>query len=437
MWKKLKKFLLIIIIIGLGVAVAIILIKNRPEPEQREQTFEGRFVQVSEARLVDVSMKVEAFGTVRAKRRVTKTAEVSGEVVKISPSLEEGMYFNKGDILLEIDRRSYDLRVKQAENSILRTRAEIDRLRQELENNRINLNLAEKSLEIAEKELERQQKLFRNNTSSEAAVDKARSAFLQEKTRLQSIKNGIAGLKKQMAATEIQLDANRIQMEEAQLALSKTRILAPFNGRIANKRVEQGQFVAAGTPLFDIYATGIMETSARISLEDLSWIDADPVMESMTSSADSEEKYAFSEVTGYVDTGKGQIIRKGNLIRIGAVINESTRTIPVFAEFPGNESPPNQPLLPGMFMKISIKGKKYNDVFDLPRSAIRPDSTVYIASNGLLKIRKVHVLRTMENRAYIDEGLDPGDKIITSPLSAVTDSMKIRIEESTEVDKPE
>ncbi len=67
-----------------------------------------------------------------------------------------------------------------------------------------------------------------------------------------------------------------------------------------------------------------------------------------------------------------------------------------------------------------------DNVFELSRSAIRPDNTVYIAENGLLRIRPVQISHTVENKVYVNKGIQPGELIITSPLSAVTEGMKVR-----------
>jgi hypothetical protein len=84
-------------------------------------------------------------------------------------------------------------------------------------------------------------------------------------------------------------------------------------------------------------------------------------------------------------------------------------------------------LLPGSFVDVSISGRTLRDVVALPRDAIRDRDTVWVYSDGRLRIREVQVLRADREQSLIGSGLTHGELVILSPLDAVTDGMKVRI----------
>ena len=140
--------------------------------------------------------------------------------------------------------------------------------------------------------------------------------------------------------------------------------------------------------------------------------------------------------TAYLDTGNETYEWHGYVVRVGSIIDESTRTMPVVVKItdPMNSGVKEKalPLLPGTFVRVEIEGRTYPEVYVLPRSAIRPDNTVYLAESGLLEIRDINILRKTGEEAYIDKGLEPEDNVIISPVTAVTANMKIREQKSEE-----
>ena len=442
-----RKAILYIIVLGIGIGGAVFFVTTRPRPEQSPHQAQGPIVEVSGAIFSPLVMTVEGYGTVEAKREVTKTAEVSGQVNLMSPKAEEGMFFKKGELLVEIDPRTYRLAVKKARSTTDQGRADLELINQEIANNEKNLELAEEELTLSEKEWKRQKDLKATDVASESTVDAARRQFLQVKNKKQSIENALATLKPRKAAAQARLDMALTQLEEAELNLSKTKIHAPFDGRTARKLVEPGKFVAPGAPLIHIYNSSAMEVSVELPLEDLQWLDLHAPKDKMrqilirnhknnlptseTEKRGKDHTQPFPGATAFLDTGGPEISWEGYVSRLGGIMDTATRTLPIFVEIPeplqSSRGDNDWFLAPGMFVRIEIKGKAFPHVLELPRSAVRSDNTVYIAQKGLLTIRPVHILRKQGNTAYIDQGIKAGEKVITSPLTAATDGMKIRL----------
>jgi hypothetical protein len=67
----------------------------------------------------------------------------------------------------------------------------------------------------------------------------------------------------------------------------------------------------------------------------------------------------------------------------------------------------------------------------IPRSALRGNNVVWVVDkNGQLKFRTVTVARLTPNAVLLDGGLNDGEMVVISSLKAVTDGMKVRIQQA-------
>ncbi|MCK5837960.1 MAG: efflux RND transporter periplasmic adaptor subunit, partial [Desulfobacula sp.] len=82
---------------------------------------------------------------------------------------------------------------------------------------------------------------------------------------------------------------------------------------------------------------------------------------------------------------------------------------------------------PGTFVKCSIVGERYENIFVLPRYLLKRDDILFTVNDNHLKMKKVNVLRKFEDEIYINKGLAPGDKIIFSPLPGAIEGMELTI----------
>ena len=86
------------------------------------------------------------------------------------------------------------------------------------------------------------------------------------------------------------------------------------------------------------------------------------------------------------------------------------------------------PLASGLFVKVEIQGRKLEAATVIPRSALRENNIVWVVDkNGLLSFRPVEVARLFPDNVIIKSGLQEDEMIVTSPIKAVTDGMRVRI----------
>ncbi|MFD0916860.1 CvpA family protein [Pseudahrensia aquimaris] len=147
-------------------------------------------------------------GTIRAAERAPLSFEESGRVVAVY--VATGNRFSKGDMLARLDDTALRQTLEQAEASVIE---------------------AEATLAEAQADFSRQSQLFRRNVVAEAAVDRV-------------------VLKRD--AAQARLEMARSAAERARDRLQDTELRAPYDGRVAERKIEPSQIVTAGVPVFDI-----------------------------------------------------------------------------------------------------------------------------------------------------------------------------------------
>ncbi len=370
--------LLPLVVLGLAGVGFVKLVKGRRPPPKLERVHRGPLVRVAVAEARDVAVVVKAYGTVRPRDQLDVTPRVAGELVEVAPSLVSGGFVRRGDLLLRIDPRDYELAVERA-------RAEVARAEYELE-------LARARAEAAREEW--------RAVHGDAPMPSEDSLVLQGP---------------QLAAARAGVAAARARLAEAELALERTEIRAPFDARVLEESVTRGQYVAAGRSVARIYPTDAVEVVLPVSEEDLGWIG--PL-------SAAPRVVARARVAGRPAEWSGRVVRTEG------VIDPGTRMVRLVARFPGPFRPGRPPLTVGLFVEAEIAGRTLKGVVPIPAHALRENDTVWVVGDdGRLRIRPVGVARATDSRVLVTEGLGPGDRVVLTRLDAVTDGMIVRVAE--------
>jgi membrane fusion protein, multidrug efflux system len=189
------------------------------------------------------------------------SAEVSGQIIKVFA--KDNQMVRKGDILLEIDPRDYQLALILKKTALASAKAERDKEEAAIIEARKSLAVAQAELADAEvneqfaaKEKRRydglakmgavaQHKYEQVNTTWQTAQAKRAAAAAAVAKSQAAIKTLQAGL----AAQESKIKEAAAKVDVAELALSRTTIRAPINGRISQKNADEGKYVQVGQPL--------------------------------------------------------------------------------------------------------------------------------------------------------------------------------------------
>ncbi len=381
-YKILIHILLVLLFIGLGVFAYTTLKAKKSEMKRKPHRVSAPVVRVAKVTAGPQTVVIEGEGTVRASREIRLSSRVGGRVVFISPALVDGGVFEKGETLLRIDPVDYELAV-----SLARTR---------IKDSESLLAIAREEADAAREEW----RLLHVDGAEEAPEPPALVAKIP-----------------QLAAAGARVEANRVDLRKALLNLERTRILAPFGGRVAEENVDVGQYVSVGQNLATLFSTEEVEIVIPLEDESLYWFHVPDF-------TPGEGPGAWVMVHARL-AGRDRIW-PGRVVRAVGKVDENTRMINVVAavEEPYKTKPP---LAVGLFVRVKIQGRTLENAAVVPRSALRDNGMVWVVDDGgLLRFRRVDVVRYFSDRALVRTGLETGERIILSSLRAVTDGMSVR-----------
>ncbi len=424
--KKARSFFLrllrVLIVLVIAIALAKLLISLKKDPEKKEIIKTPPSVKVMTAAPVSKVMTVEAYGTVKPRKLVKIAAEVPGRIDYIHPSFIEGGMINKGALLVRIDQRSYKLDRQTGQVRIRQAKTDIESLKQDVKNLKNDIILSQANVELTQKELKRIKALSKNQFASKNSLDKAEQQYLQAKIALQNISNRLALTSPLMEQKNIALAMARVDFQKADLAFQKTQIAADFNGWVLDKFAEEGEYVNPGQTIGSIYQKDSLDVDVRIPLEKMKWIEF--FFENGSTPAAKVKVANSGSIKSYVWNAK--------VARVKAKIDEKTRTLPMTLEIlnPDVNIKTIFNLKPGTFVKCSIVGETFENIFVVPRHLLKSGNILFTMNDKHLKMKKVTVLRKFEEEIYINGGLNPGDKIISSPLPGALEGMELTIKEN-------
>jgi RND family efflux transporter MFP subunit len=390
-----KKALVPLVILVAGVCIVGIVVATRPSVEAGPALVNAPLVSVIEVQPRDLRFSVHTQGTVVPRTESDLIPQVSGEVIWVSPRLVSGGFFEAADPLLRIDPSDHRVELEAARAVVARTKSEFAR---------------------AETEIERQRSLAVQGVASQARIDDAEEAF---------------------QVAEAELREHTAKLARAERDLDRTEIRAPYQGRVRSERVDVGQFVSRGVSIATLYATDYAEVRLPLPDRDLFYLDIpfNLSRERVASDGDPTETQPGPEVQLRAEFAGEPRTWIGRIVRTEGEIDAKSRMVHLVARvedpYGQNGATGSAPLAVGLFVEAEIQGRRVENVFVLPRTALRTDAgsdLVYVVDAGdRLRFKTVDVLRAKRDDVVIGGGLRAGDRVCVSPLAAAVDGMAVRI----------
>lgn len=373
-----------VLIVVIGIGAFIFFNKTKPKVKKVRPERQPPRVEIINAEISSREVIVSALGTVTAEKDIELKSRLSGEVVMVSPEFIPGGLFRKGEVILKIDPADYTLEVKRMESLLSSAQATYD----------IEMGYQD----VAREEL----------TLMEMATGKK----VEE--------NDLALRKPQLDQAKAQLETARVNLEVARLNLARTTIRAPFNGMIQSVSVDLGTQVGQQSKLADFTGTDTYRIEASIPVHTLDWIklpDAD------------NETGSRVEVTTRYERGNYSYKHSGDVVRLTGSLSEQSRmaTVLVNVSDPLGLSGKDkiQPLILGSYVSLEITGKKAENIYRIPRKALRENDSVWLFQDGRLHIQPIGIAWKDENSIFVNTGIKTGDAVIVSNLSSPVEKMKL------------
>ena len=375
-----KRFLMPIAIFVGGIALAAVIIVTGPELQQQAPPDNAPLVRTWVASERPVRMTSVTHGTVLPRTESELVPEVAGRVTAISDTMVSGGFFKKGDVLLEIETLDYEVALEQA---------------------RARLASSTSELTIARRAHARQLDLAKKQSTSESLRDDALN---------------------RLRIAEASLREANARLQRAERDLARTRVRAPYDGRVRSERVDVGQFVNRGTSVAMLYATDYAEVRLPVHDEELAYLNL-PLDGVVGGRGFGPPVHLRAEFAGQEHMWEGRIVRtEGEL-------DPQTRMINLVAQVdrPYETTEGRPPLTVGLFVEAEIIGREIWGVFVLPRSAIQANQQIYVISpDDTIEFRDIEILRTVDEEVYVSAGIRPGELISLSTIENAIDGMRVR-----------
>lgn len=320
----------------------------------------------------DIAISLDALGTVTPLATVTVRPQVSGQILRFD--FQEGQMVKAGDLLAEIDPRTFRAAYDQALGQLERDKA---------------------TLANAQVDLKRDQALY------------AATAVSQQVLATQ------AALVRSTAATVASDAAN---VETAAINLGYTKITAPVDGRVGLRQVDAGNLIEDGQTSGIAVVTQLQPISVMFALpED----DISDVMARVHAGA-------VLAVEAY-DRGQTVKLAAGTLATVDNQIDPTTGTVKMRALFDNKQGE----LFPNQFVNVRLLVNTLHAQLYVPASAIERGSQgafVYVVQpDSTVAMRAVTLGPQDGERVAILKGLKPGETVVTDGADRLRDGADVTI----------
>lgn len=255
----------LLILPPVAIAIAITAWMNQKAPVLPGEPEEGRLaVRVMQVTPRNISAVARGYGRVAAVREWTAVAEVQGRVLSMPEGLAVGSIIEAGEVLLEIDSTDYELSREKALANIASVEAQLSELDRQEENTRNSLEVEERILTVAQEEFDRVDSLVERGASTKAALDTAQKQLLAQKSAVTNLRNTLLLYPSKRQSLQATLLVREAELAEAERAIGKVVLRAPFRARISEQNSEQGQFVRTGDRLMVLDDISAVEITAEV-----------------------------------------------------------------------------------------------------------------------------------------------------------------------------
>ncbi|MGV2865436.1 MdtA/MuxA family multidrug efflux RND transporter periplasmic adaptor subunit, partial [Achromobacter sp. AGC39] len=335
-------------------------------------------VRIATAAKQDIDIYLKSLGTVTAYNTVTVRSRVSGELVDVQ--FQEGQQVKAGDVLAQVDPRAFQVALDQARGTQMQ-------------------NLAQ--LENARRDLQRYQALFKQDSIAKQQVDTQ------------------AALVRQYEGT---VKSDQANVDNAKLQLDYARITAPISGRLGLRQVDRGNLVSSADTNGLVVITQTQPISVVFTLPETQLPEVrGEIAAGRTLAVDAYDRADTRRIaTGVLETLDNQI-------------DVATGTLKLKARFENADDA----LFPNQFVNVRLHVLTRKDVTAIPTAAIQQGSAgafvFLVQPDNTIAVRQVKLGAINNGMVAVNEGLQPGDRVVTEGTDRLRAGAKVEIVGGAEV----
>ncbi len=371
------------VIVLAGSAAAVWLIYSTEPTAQKIETKRksSALVETLIARRATFSPQLGVLGTVRPVQDIVLSPQVRGQVIELSPSFVPGGMVKKGDRLLCIEPADF-------KNAVSVRQSELEQVEANWE------------IEVGRKKLAKQELELLGDS-------------------IGGINRSIVLREPQAASLKSQLSAAKAAVERAQIDLKRTELVAPFDAQVLRRAVNVGSQVGPGNDLGQLVGVDQYWVIATIPVRNLRWVEFP-----------TEDQPGSTVTLRNPDAWGPDVERKGRVSRMIGALDQQTRLarVVVTVDDPLGQKSDAPPLIIDTLIDAKIEGVAIDNVVRLEREYVHDRGTVWVMKDNELEVRETEIVFRDAQYAYIKEGLEDGDEVVTTTLATVANGVKLRKE---------
>ena len=358
------------------------MVINRTEPTAQQIEATRKSAALVETLTVErgtYTPRLVVLGSVEPAQDIILSPRVRGQVLELSPSFVPGGMVRKGELLLKLDPADFANALSESESELEQAEASLD------------VELGRQAL--ARKELE----------LLDDTIDETNRALVLREPQVKSIR--------------AQVKAAEASVARAQLDLDRTSISAPFDAQILRRSVNIGSQVAPGDEL--AHLVGIDEY----------WVVASVPVRSLPRLQFGDSGVVGSTVKLHnPNTWPAGTVREGRVARMIGTLDEQTRLarVQIVVSDPLARKTDGPPLILDMLLETHIECRPIENVVRLRREYVHDRDTVWVMKDDKLEIREAVVVFRDAEFAYIQDGLESGEEVVTTTLATVAPGIGLK-----------
>ena len=365
-------------------------------------------VEVATVTRKDVPIQIKSIGNVEALSTVAVRSQIEGTLQRVY--FTPGQEVKKGDLLFTIDSRPLQAALSQAEANLVKAMASV-RQGQDIV---LKDQATARNLRTIAK---RDATLIEAGVISREEYDNAVSAAEAAEATTRSDQSAVANL-------QAAVKAEQANVQSAQVQLGYTSIRAPIAGKTGNLATTAGNLIPANntTPLVTITQTAPIYVTFSVPEQELQRI----------------RKYATSTSfkTEVVIPGDESNTMQGKLSLVDNTVDVTTGTVRLKATFEN----PDRRLYPGQFVNTVLTLGTQENAAMVPSQAVQvgqDSSFVYVVkADTTVEVRKVKTGTTIDDMEVIEDGLQPGEQVVTDGQLRLVPGVKVQAKSGAGVTNP-
>jgi len=344
-------------------------------------------------------------GTVAARRRSQLGFELAGTVSTVA--VDEGERVAKGQILAELDDRSIEAEIRVEKARLSDAEAKLAELEagpraEVIAAARARVRELDRELAYLRIQQQRQRELLANKVASQARFDEVHYQVQAQTARLANARSKLAELehgtrKESLIAQRALVAVQREQLARLRIDRDKLLLVAPFDGRVAARHVDEGRIVSPGTPVLTVVEEGELEAEIGVT----------------------------NDSAGRLEVGKRHRLRIGareveaTILRILPDVDTATRTVAVVFGWTRGAMDGTRP---GQIARLALDEFRAERGMWLPATALTRSRkglwAVWVAHESdegtRVERREVEVLHTDGERVYVRGMVTDGELVVAN-----------------------